>query len=44
MNFLKPKALAPKMQSASDGPLVWIDCEASLTSLKKQNPANTSPR
>ncbi|KAI8160740.1 Oligoribonuclease [Colletotrichum sp. SAR 10_65] len=27
MDFLKPKALAPKMQSASDGPLVWIDCE-----------------
>ncbi|KAI8249403.1 Oligoribonuclease [Colletotrichum sp. SAR 10_98] len=27
MDFLKPKALAPMMQSASDGPLVWIDCE-----------------
>ncbi|KAF4908813.1 Oligoribonuclease [Colletotrichum fructicola] len=27
MDFLRPKALAPKMQSASDGPLVWIDCE-----------------
>ncbi|KAF4829498.1 Oligoribonuclease [Colletotrichum tropicale] len=27
MDFLKPKAFAPKMQSASDGPLVWIDCE-----------------
>ncbi|EQB44266.1 Oligoribonuclease [Colletotrichum gloeosporioides] len=27
MDFLKPRAPAPKMQSASDGPLVWIDCE-----------------
>lgn len=27
LNSLKPKAPAPKLQSASDGPLVWIDCE-----------------
>ncbi|KAK2006913.1 exonuclease [Colletotrichum eremochloae] len=27
LNPLKPKAPAPKMQPASDGPLVWIDCE-----------------
>ncbi|KAF9876549.1 exonuclease [Colletotrichum karsti] len=27
MDFLRPKAPAPKMKSASDGPLVWIDCE-----------------
>lgn len=29
MDFLKPKAPAPEMKSASDGLLVWIDCEVS---------------
>ncbi|KAF4777939.1 exonuclease [Colletotrichum scovillei] len=27
LNSLKLKAPAPKMQSAPDGPLVWVDCE-----------------
>ncbi|TDZ53526.1 Oligoribonuclease [Colletotrichum trifolii] len=27
MDFLKPATAAPKLESASDGPLVWIDCE-----------------
>ncbi|TQN67104.1 putative oligoribonuclease [Colletotrichum shisoi] len=27
LNPLKPKAAVPEMQPASDGPLVWIDCE-----------------
>lgn len=30
LNPLKPKAAVPEMQPASDGPLVWIDCEVRL--------------